>query len=257
MEISITDKNKTVIFVQLFQHLKLFTNAISVQIDKDRFYIQGMDSSHISIFEISLMKDWFDKFEINDHQDIGINIIIFSKILSTHESGQSILLNQSNNDTLDISFHSDNKNEFNKDFTMPLIDLESELLGIPETDYDLEFNLETKKFKTIIDELCNFGDCVDIKFENDTISLSSETESEGSMKLSINTDDLEECSVNDDTSISCSFNIKFIHYMCQYHKISKYANLYFTNEIPMQCKYFIDDNELNFIRFYLAPKVED
>ena len=53
-------------------------------------------------------------------------------------------------DNIDISFASEHKDEFNKDFQMPLIDVDGEQLSIPETDYDLIFTINTKKFKSII-----------------------------------------------------------------------------------------------------------
>jgi hypothetical protein len=64
MEIKITDLQKAIVFVELFQYLKQFVSIISLTLKTDQFYIQGMDSSQISIFEISLMNDWFDEYNI-------------------------------------------------------------------------------------------------------------------------------------------------------------------------------------------------
>ena len=260
MDLKLTDTKKTNTFVELFQYLKLFTSAISIQLKNDNFYIQGMDQSQISVFEIHLLKEWFNEYNVNKNITLCMNNEIFGKILNTHDTNQSIklFLNDENSDNIDISFASEHKDEFNKDFQMPLIDVDGEQLAIPETDYDLIFTINTKKFKSIIDELIVFGHLVEIKYEDEKLSLSTQTESGGSMKLYINIDDFEECEIDEDSFKSCTFNLRYIQMMCQYHKVSNFVKLYFSPNIPMQCKYLIDDeNDKNFIRFYLAPKIED
>lgn len=255
MKIIISNKEKAEIFVELFQYLKLFTSVISISLEKGRFYIQGMDSCQISIFEISLTKDWFDEYEMEIDKIISMNVQIFAKILHIHKSPQNIVMNF-NEDTVDISLLSE-KGDFNKEFTMPLIEYNSERLTIPNQDYDLDINLESKKFKGFIDELASFGDCLNIKLEDENIiSLSTTSEEGGSMKLSINIDELDECSATEGENINCSFSIKYIQMMSQYQRISKNVELNFSNNIPMQCKYILE-NEENYIRFYMAPKIED
>lgn len=255
MKIIISNKEKTEIFVELFQYLKLFTSVISISLEKERFYIQGMDSCQISIFEISLTKDWFDEYEMEIDKIISMNVQIFAKILHIHKSPQNIVMNF-NEDAVDISLLSE-KGDFNKEFTMPLIEYNSERLTIPNQDYDLDINLESKKFKGFIDELASFGDCLNIKLEDENIiSLSTTSEEGGSMKLSINIDELDECSATEGENINCSFSIKYIQMMSQYQRISKNVELNFSNNIPMQCKYILE-NEENYIRFYMAPKIED
>ena len=85
MNIVINNNEKAEIFVELFQYLKLFTSIISISLETERFYIQGMDSCQISIFEISLTKDWFDKYEIEVDKVISMNVQIFAKILHIHK----------------------------------------------------------------------------------------------------------------------------------------------------------------------------
>lgn len=255
MKIVISNKEKAEIFVELFQYLKLFTSVISISLEKGRFYIQGMDSCQISIFEISLSKDWFDEYEMEIDKIISMNVLIFAKILHIHKSPQNIVMNF-NEDAVDISLLSE-KGDFNKEFTMPLIEYDSERLTIPNQDYDLDINLESKKFKGFIDELASFGDCLNIKLEDENIiSLSTTSEEGGSMKLSINIDELDECSVTEGEEINCSFSIKYIQMMSQYQRISKNVELNFSNNIPMQCKYILENDE-NFIRFYMAPKIQE
>ena len=42
------------------------------------------------------------------------------------------------------------ENEFQKEFSVPLIEIDSELLAIPEIDYDICLNINSKSLSTIL-----------------------------------------------------------------------------------------------------------
>ena len=85
MEILINNTTNGEIFTTLFQHMKLFTENVNVYFREDELFIQGMDKSHVSIFEIKLPKDWFDKYELSTEIILGINTNILFKVLNTRE----------------------------------------------------------------------------------------------------------------------------------------------------------------------------
>ena len=59
MRFEINDKRKCELFINIFNNLKKFTDTISLIFDEERLYIQGMDASHVCIYELSLDKSWF------------------------------------------------------------------------------------------------------------------------------------------------------------------------------------------------------
>ena len=64
MKIVINDKVKKDIFTALFQTLKSCTNIICVIFHDDYLYIQGMDKSHICLFNVKILKSWFNEYRI-------------------------------------------------------------------------------------------------------------------------------------------------------------------------------------------------
>ena len=92
MEIIIENNEKTQAFVQIFQNMKAFTDAVSIILKDDKMYVQGMDNAHVSMFELSMMKSWFDDYKIEKEVVLGINVAIFIKILGTHKPTQKIIL---------------------------------------------------------------------------------------------------------------------------------------------------------------------
>ena len=84
MNISIQQKENCVCFCHLFQHLKAFSTNVNIMFEKERMYLQSMDSTRVSIFEYVLPNTWFDKYEhINEGGiSIGLNSVLLYKILS-------------------------------------------------------------------------------------------------------------------------------------------------------------------------------
>ena len=64
MKLAIKDKNKKDLFIALFQNLKNCSQLISVLFENDHIFIQGMDKSHVCLFEVKIMNIWFDSYEI-------------------------------------------------------------------------------------------------------------------------------------------------------------------------------------------------
>jgi proliferating cell nuclear antigen len=252
MIIEINDFKKAEQFVQIFQFLKLFNTNISLKLNNEFMFIQGMDSSHVSVYEIKLTNNWFDKYEIDESTNIGINVSIFFKILNIRADSQQISLNV-NQDNLDIELTGNDKNIYDKFFTMPLIDIDEEELGIPETDYSLIFSMESKKFKHLIDQFSNFGDDIEFCYKDDQLQVISDNNTEGSMKINIKLDDMESCEVEEDLEFTCSYSLKQISNMAQFFKLTGDLYLNISNDRPFKLLYKLDEE--NYLRFFLAPKV--
>ena len=125
-----------------------------------------------------------------------------------------------------------------------------------------EMNKMFKSFKLLIDQLSNFGDVMNISYQNDEFKLQSTNDVEGSMEIKIGIDDLDSCSVEENLDFQNSYSIKFIHYMTQFFKISPTVHIHVSPDIPIQIKYLFDNTDeeqenANYIRFFLAPKIND
>jgi proliferating cell nuclear antigen len=255
MEIIIKDNDKAEQFINIFQNIKLLSDSFCVEFNEDCFYVQGMDASHISIFEINLSKEWFDEYSISKNAAIGMTSNIFPRILMTWTNDHSIKLSMSNDDHLDVAFEKNNGNiEYNKYFEVPLIDLDVERLNIPDQEYSLDIEFDSRKLKKLIDELSIFGEQVNLICNETEINATSKS-IEGSMKIHIPFDDIESYSIEEGEVINVTYSLKYIKYMCVFNKVSPCAQLYITSGQPLQFKYSMD--ETSYLRFYIAPSIDD
>ncbi len=166
MNITITNSAKADLFGLLFQHIRLFTEHVNITFDKERMFMQSMDSARVSVFELTLPYTWFDVYEHTSAAPItlGIPATMLFKVLNTRDKIQEtqIIYDESDNDKLFVNFSSNNASVFNKRFELPLIDLECEIMQIPPGESDAEFSLDSSVFANLINQLKIFGDTIEI-----------------------------------------------------------------------------------------------
>lgn len=260
MNIVINDLAKADTFASIFQHIKLMTESINILFENERMYIQSIDSSRISVFEVELPVDWFSEYTKTTTSTItiGVRVSVLYKILNSREKMQNININYSETgDVLDIHFYSETKMEFDKRFEIPLIDIDYDIMHIPDIDYNAEFTLDSSNFANLINQLKIFGDTMDIMCSEENIILYSNSLDNGKMSAEIKIDDLDMFSINEGEILNLSFSLLHLHNICLYNKISKHVEIKLCNDYPMKIIYILSGCEKSRMIFYLAPKIID
>lgn len=258
MEILIKNPTNSEIFTTLFQHMKLFTENLNVYFHEDKVFIQGMDHAHVSIFEINLPKLWFDEYKLETGITIGINTNMLFKVLNTRDKSHNIhlILNDENSDKLEIHLLSENNNVMNLNYVIPLIDIDSEIMSIPDTEYQAEISLPSTTFSTLIDQMKLFGETFNIICNEEKVQMNSESIDCGKMYVDIPIDDLNSYAIEEDETLNLSYSISHLKNICFYSKISKDIDIYLKKDFPIKIVYSLNSEEAH-ATFYLAPKIDD
>ena len=272
MNIVIKSRENTRIFTGLFQNIKLFCENINLMFDADRLYAQGMDSSHISIFEVSIPKAWFDEYSYTSAETsivMGINVSLLFRILNMREDTHEIHLNYTEDscDKLFINLlnPAQSKSAFDKHFEIPLMEIETELMAIPEIDYQAEFSLASSNFANLIGQLKQFGADLQIKCSEEEIRLISNSSDSGNMSVVVPIDDLTLFAINEGETLNLSFSLAHFHNICAFHKVSGTINLKISDNYPLKATYVLElskyeDDEVSkmaHIMVFLAPRITD
>uniref|UniRef100_A0A6C0LBX5 Proliferating cell nuclear antigen PCNA N-terminal domain-containing protein n=1 Tax=viral metagenome TaxID=1070528 RepID=A0A6C0LBX5_9ZZZZ len=252
MKLSFSDKNKKDIFSSIFLLIKSCTSVVHITFRTEELYIQGMDKSHICLFEIKLHSSWFDLYE-SAGEEISVNAQIFSNILSMNKEHHSIHISyETDSDQCNIDFITEeNKGDFNTSFTIPLVDIEHILLDIPSVEYDAEFSIYAKKMSDMLSQLLIFGEIIHIDCNEETIVLCSKDIS-GEMQVTIPMNDLSEYAIGD--SIHTSYSLTYLSKMCMTTKLSSEIQFAISAEFPMKIKYDLGSGSQ--VLFFIAPKIE-
>ena len=260
MRIQISDTAKCDTFVNLFQHMKQFTDYVNIIFSEDEMFIQSMDNGRVLVFEIHLPKQWFDVYEIGYGSiTLGISTPLFFKVLNVRDKTQHLTLETNDSSSLTIKLSDSTvKTIFDKQFELPMLDIDYELMDIPEKDHQAEFTLESAIFATLINQLKIFGESVVITCTEETIHLSSDSQELGKMMTNIPIDDLQEFAIEEGETLNLNFSLKYIHDICLYQKINTFITIGVSRDFPMKVTYNLaSDMENATFCFYVAPRMED
>ncbi|KAI0504206.1 hypothetical protein KFK09_015156 [Dendrobium nobile] len=193
------------------------------------FSLQAMDSSHVALVALLLRSEGFEHYRCDRNISMGMNLNNMSKMLKCAGNDDIITIKgDDGSDTVTFMFESPNQDKIS-DFEMKLMDIDSEHLGIPEAEYHAIVKMPSSEFGRICKDLSSIGDTV-------VISVSKE-----GVKFSTRGD------------------IGSANIVCRQNKTvdkPEEATIIEMNEpLPVVVEYKIAD--MGYIRFYLAPKIED
>jgi proliferating cell nuclear antigen len=259
MKIQINDKKKKDLFVSLFHILKSCSSTMNLSLTSDSMHIQGMDKSHICLFNVILNSKWFDEYKIDNNSKISFSSSVFYSIISTKTENQNlnIFMKNQDDDQLEIKFESEGdtkKKDFKKSFKMPLIEYEYEEMNIPTPDYDAEFSFSSKQISDIFSQLNNFSDDIIMQCSENDVNLSANG-ANGEMKVEIPIDELTSFSIVEGEVITLTYSLAYINKMCITNKLSTDIDFSLSNECPLKINYDLGDDS-NLV-FFIAPKMND
>jgi len=275
MNVILRDPAKADKFAAMFQHMKAFSDHINIMFESSRFYIQCMDSAHVSIMELVLPADWFDVYEQTHDENvvIGLSSAMLYKILNSRDKSQqmALILSTPTADSLTIHFTqitpnsgehvsasasvSGQKNEFDKRFEIPLMTIDVELMDIPDIECQAELTLRSAHLASIVSQLRMFADTMTVRCSEDQIIMSSQSNDQGKMFVEISIDDVSGFAIDEGCELNLSFALTYLHNMCLYNKLAEEIELRFSENYPMKVVYHISSGAT--MAFYLAPKIND
>jgi proliferating cell nuclear antigen PCNA len=256
--IELLNATKVQQFKSIFQNIKTFSKDINIHINKESLYIQSMDNSKVSIFELNLPSVWFDTWVVPVNCVVGILTSLFFNILNLSENNILIEYDPDHqSDKLSIELHLD---KCNLAYELPLMDIESEILEIPTMDYMVDMKMKSAFFFNLVDKLKKFGgDSFDIECTEESVKLFVSTIESGKMSAEIKIEDLIEYAIGEEKTIG-SFGMSYIYNIAVFYKVSDIVEIHFTDGQPIKILYnlggIIETDDKACIVFYVAPKYD-
>ena len=270
MKLVITDSRKVSQFSSILKSLKNFSLDIEIHVDGERLYAQGMDSSHCCLFELELLSDWFSEYDCEDAVRLGVHCELLAKIFNCMSDNQNIQLDYTKDtDSLYITLSpKEGESGIVKEFKLPLMNIEANLMEIPDTDYTADIHMISGDFTALVNQLSMFGNEIQVKC-SDEIRFTGKGEM-GSMDAVIKEEDILYYAIEEDEELDLNFSSSYINMMVVFGKLNKKVQIHISDAMPMKIQYGMDtfmdkedddddeeDKDKNYIRFFLAPKIED
>ncbi|NXX53451.1 PCNA protein, partial [Scopus umbretta] len=218
--------------------------------------LQSMDSSHVSLVQLTLRSEGFDTYRCDRNIAMGVNL---SRWFYLGGGGQNkFRLIASQKHLVKLCFVSSDQEKVS-DYEMKLMDLDVEQLGIPEQEYSCVVKMPSAEFARICRDLSHIGDAVVISCAKDGVKFSANGElGNGNIKLSqtSNVDKEEEAvTIEMNEPVQLTFALRYLNFFTKATPLSPTVTLSMSADVPLVVEYKIAD--MGHLKYYLAPKIED
>mmetsp|Transcript_23274 Transcript_23274/g.79198 ORF Transcript_23274/g.79198 Transcript_23274/m.79198 type:complete len:263 (+) Transcript_23274:131-919(+) len=223
------------------------------------FSLQAMDSSHVSLVALLLRSDGFEHYRCDRSISMGLNLSNMSKMLKCAGNDDIITLKADDSgDAVTFMFESPSQDKIS-DFELKLMDIDSEHLGIPDTEYAATIEMPSAEFQRICRDLSSIGDTVIISVSKDGVKFSTSGDI-GSANIVVrqntSVDKKEEQTVIElNEPVTLTFALRYLNSFTKATPLAGTVKLSMSKELPVVVEYAISD--MGYVRFYLAPKIDD
>ena len=145
------------------------------------------------------------------------------------------------------------------DFEMKLMDIDSEHLSIPETEYKCVVQMPSGEFQRIVRDLSVLGDTCTISVTKEGVKFTVSGDlGTGNMMRKQNTSSEkkeERTSIDMEEPVELTFALQYLNFFTKATPLSATVSLHMSKEVPLMVEYKIEN--MGHMRFYLAPKIDE
>jgi len=221
--------------------------------------LQSMDSSHVSLVQVTLRTEGFETFRCDKNLALGVNMDTMGKLMKCASSDDAITLkSEDNGDLLGLVFEAKGGDK-TAEFEMKLMDLDMEQLGIPEQEYSCTVKMPSGEFMRICKDLSNIGESVNICVTKGGVTFSAKGDI-GNAKINLtqsnNVDDENDAvTIDIQEAVNLNFALRYLNFFTKATPLSKRVILSLSPEVPLVVEYDIED--VGHVKYFLAPKIDD
>eukprot|EP00736_Rhodelphis_marinus_P013334 Rmarinus@m.29306 len=244
---------------KIMDSIKDLVSEGNFDVSRTGIALQAMDASHVSLCALLLRSDGFDQFRADRNKTLGINIGSMSKMLKCAGNEDVVTMRADDHgDTVTFIFESE-KDKRVSEFDLKLVDIDTEQLGIPETEYSAVVTMPSSEFQRICTVLAVVGDAVQVIVTKEGIKFSTKGDS-CNVNISIGKNESPEkdedaVTVDLTEPVCLSFALRYLNFFTKASPLSSQVSISLAKGVPLMVEYKIED--MGYVRYYLAPKIED
>lgn len=130
----------------------------------------------MALSAVELRADGFEEYRCDRPMSIGMAITSLTKVLRSANNNDILNMRKADNaDSLHLMFEGVSSDRIGE-FDLKLMDIDTEHLGIPDTEYDAVVKLSSNEFARICRDLSNVGESVKITITKEGVTFSTEGE---------------------------------------------------------------------------------
>ncbi len=215
---------------------------VRIKINSEGINLTAIDPANVAMIYFKIPANLFSEFQVEKEEELGINLDSLKAVLRRCKPGSSLILERHEN-TLKLGIH----DRIKRDFSLTLIDIESEEKSLPEWEFNSVININSDAFVEVIEDCAVVSDAVTFIAEPDKFIV--EAHGLNSARAEFSSDEVE---IHSGNSLA-RFSLEYINKFAKGAKISNKATLSFSDNHPMRLDFHTGAVVLSFV---LAPRIE-
>lgn len=245
------------VFKQLIDSMKDLVVVGTFDCKKTGIEMQSLDSSHVSLCTLKLKAEGFETYRCDRDMTLGLSMPNLSKVLKCASNDDNVVMMSKHGDDFITLVFESLKMDKVTDFEFKLMEINTEQLGIPESESDCTITMSSNEFRTIISDLSPIGDTCTLTVDENGISFSSAGDIGSANIIVKKRVEGEEggCTIRTNCPVKLPFASRYLANFTKATALSKNVILSLSNEQPLIVEYQIPD--FGDVKYYLAPKMDE
>ena len=241
------------VFKKIVDGMREMITETNLDCSSDGMTLQCMDSNHVALVSLQLYVRAFVHYTCKRDLSIGINVNTLWKMLKCGNNDDILTLAYDDGDILTLMFESPNGSSIS-DFQMKLMDIDTEQLGIPETEWAASVTMPSAEFQRICKDMAVIGDTLSIYVDRQCIKFSVNGEmGTGNTTLMPGGETITMQCVQEVGTLT--FALRYLNLFTKATPLADTVTLHLSENVPLLVEYTIRD--MGRIQFYLAPKMDE
>ncbi|ESK84064.1 proliferating cell nuclear antigen [Moniliophthora roreri MCA 2997] len=161
---------------KLLDAIKELVNDANFECNEEGIHLQAMDNSHVALVAMKLQHQGFKKYRCDRPMPLGVNIASLTKVLKCAKDDDLCTLKAADEaDVLNLVYEAKNSDRI-AEYDLKLMDIDSDSLAIPDTDYDAYIRFPAGEFSRIVRDLASLGESVRIDVSKEGVRFAADGE---------------------------------------------------------------------------------
>lgn len=238
----------------LVEALKDILTDVNLQINMDCIKLISMDGSKSAVIHLRLESSKFEKYECKNTFNAGINMASLHKIIKCIKNNDIFQMYIYDDDVTKLHIEIENNERKTKIHTiLKLLDIDSDIIEIPNISFDSVITMPSNDFQTYIRELSIITNRIRITSENNKTIFSGEGDfAETNIIVGDSNNKINELTKHTASGI---FNSKFLLLFTKSTNLCATVEIYLKDKYPLILVYNVAN--LGKIKYCLVPLIEE
>jgi len=251
---------KAAVLKKIIEAIKELCKEVNLECTTSGVVLQAMDSSHVSLVNLNMKETAFETYRADRDKVLGVSMESLAKIFKLCGNDDSVTI-RCDDDADSVQFVFENDQDRISDFSLKLLDIEAEHLGIPE-DQECKtlIKMPAGEFQKICRDLKEFGDSIQMQSSKDGLKFTVDGDiGTGNVMLKPRDSEKEEekVTIACEEPVTAGFALRYLNFFTKATPLATMVTVQLSDETPLVVEYELGSKDSGFLRFFLAPKIEE